>query len=187
MHGQQASMSQISHRNVHVDGPHSQYTMCCFFAATAQQKTSYLLMQVQTILLKCSPQTRAYMQQQNGSQAKESSSSFKWHKRSNKKTWKDMPLSNPSGTGHPRLALDSIMVSCQTLPLPPRSSNIPRKHGTQGRLANKQRYTGQAKVEHTRLAERKVLGFPHVMGFFLQKVVACMDPKGTEMGSKQNQ
>ena len=142
MHGQQAFMFQILHCNVHVDGPHSQCAMCCFFATIAQQETSYLLIQAQMILPRCFLQIRAYMQQQNGLQAKESSSSSKLHMRSNRRTQKDMPHSKPLKTGHPCLALSGITMSCQTLPLPPKSSDIFKKHNTQSRWTNKQRYIG---------------------------------------------
>ena len=140
MHGSQVSTSQIPHLNAHADGLLSQYAIYYYSAATAQQGTSYSPVQAQMILPRCSPQVGAYRQQQNGLQNKESSSSSKQHTRSNRRTLQDTPHFSPLGTSHPppsHRQQTNEPPDSPTTSLPPRSSDIPRKHSTQGRLRYK--------------------------------------------------
>ena len=158
MHSQQVSISQIPRHTVLADGLHSQYTMYYFSATTIQKETSYSPGRVQVILPRCYLQAGAYTQLQNGLQAKESSSSFRQRIGSNRRTWEDTPRSSPLRTG-------DAQANHQTLPLPPRSSKIPWKHGTKGRQTTKANRLGEGGARKTSWEVK--LRFSPYQGFFL--------------------
>src|SRR6266702_2099938 len=79
----------------------------------------------------------------------ESSSSSRPRMRSNRRTREDTPHSSPLGTGHPRRAKGGAQVNHQTLPLPPRYSKIPWKHGTKDRQNTKVNRLGEGGARKT--------------------------------------
>ena len=158
MYGQQASMSQIPRHTVLADGLHSQYATYYSSATTVWKEISYSPGRVQAILPRCFLQVEAYMQQQNGLQAKEFSSSSRQRIGSNRRTWEDTPRSSPLRTG-------DAQANHQTLLLPPKSSKIPWKHSIKGRQTTKANRLGEGGVCKT--SQEVKLRFSPYQGFFL--------------------
>ena len=158
MHGQQASMSQIPRHTAPADGPHSQYATYYSSVITVRKGTSYSPGRVQAILPRCYLQAGAYMQQQNGLQAKEFSSSSRQRIGSNRRTREDTPRSSPLRTG-------DAQANHQTLPLPPKSSKIPQKHSIKGRQTIKANRLGESGAHKT--SQEVKLKFSPYQGFFL--------------------
>ena len=158
MHGQQASMSQIPRHTVLADGLHSQYATYYSSVTTIRKEISYSPGWVQAILPRCHLQVKAYMQQQNGLQAKEFSSSFRQRIGSNRRIWEDTPHSSPLRTG-------DAQANHQTLLLPPRSFKIPQKYSIKGRQTIKVNRLGEGGARKTSWEVK--LRFSPYQGFFL--------------------
>ena len=158
MHGQQASISRIPRHTAPADGLHSQYATYYSSVTTVRKGISYSPGRVQAILPRCYLQVGASTQQQNGLQAKEFSSSSRQRIGSNRRTREDTPRSSPLRTG-------DAQANHQTLPLPPRSSKIPWKHGTKGRQTTKANRLGKGGARKTSWEVK--LRFSPYQGFFL--------------------
>ena len=129
--------------------PHSQYATYYFSVITVRKGTSYSPGRVQAISPKCCPQAGGYTQQQNGLQAKESSSSSWQRTRSNRRIQEATPHSRPLGTGHHRQAKGGAQANHQTLPLPPRPSKIHWKYSMKGRQNTKAYRLGEGGARKT--------------------------------------